>query len=649
MCGIAGIFHFKNKRVDETALDRMSLSISHRGPDGHGKVVERNIGLINRRLAIIDPTMAARQPMSTADGNLWITYNGEIFNYRQIRNDLIKKGYKFRSHSDTETILYGYKEYGSLILDKLIGQFAFCIWDRRNNRFFLARDQLGINPLYYAVVDNTFLFCSEVKGLLASGFIKKTINISALYHYLSMYTIPAPATIFENVKSLLPGHRMIVDENGIKLSSYWKIPIGLWKEKKVDKNILVDKLRETLISSIRHAKTADVPIGAFLSGGIDSSTMVALMAKAVDKPIKTFSLWAEGGEDYDERKYARAVAERYKTDHIEYEISEKEVIKELPKIVYNFDQPTGGSFENYFISKLAREKVKVALSGLGGDELFGGYHSIIYRTKVLSNIYRFFPDKLLRVILAFTKMSPFDRDLKKTIAVADKFLRIPGSLGKRLLLYFAFEEEEKKNLFHKSFLPTIKDLDTTLIFERFFGEVKNYSDIDQLEYIDLMTYTRDDLLLGTNMMSMANSLEVRVPFLDTKLVRLAAEIPPWWKYKNGITKYLLKEVVKEWLPDAVINHKKTGFGLPRARYMRSKLKPYIISVLSRESIERRGLFDYPQVQNAVNQFYNAPSEKMLWVEHLRVWILFVFELWCRIYLDRNKIEVPDVSLSDLCG
>jgi len=634
MCGIAGIFNLNGERVDRELLHKMDEVLKHRGPDGHGEIIEENIGLANRRLAIIDPTAKGQQPMSSIDGNYWITFNGEIFNYLTLRDDLINKGFRFKSHSDTETILYGFIHYGKLFVKKLIGQFAFCIWDKKNKLFFLARDHLGVNPLFYITIENQFIFASEVKAILKSGMVKREIDREALHHYLSIFCIPSPLTIIKGVKSLLPGHIMTVSHQNIKIEKYWDIPVGLWRGKKVQPEQLQEQLEELLKSSVEYARVSDVPVGAFLSGGIDSSLVVALLAGNSNTHIKTFSLWAEG-EAFDERKYAREVAHMYATDHTEFTISEKEVVEELPKMVYYFDQPTGGSFETYFISKLASQEVKVALSGLGGDELFAGYHEIVHKTKQLASLYRIIPPSWrLSVTKFFAHVLPKE-DLKKTVKVANYFLSLPDSIKQRLFLYFAFTEEEKKKIYAKDFLESAKPQGTNELFERLLDNVREQHDVDKLSYLDLKTYTRDDLLLGTNMMSMANSLEARVPLLDPRLVEFAATIPPDLKYRNGITKYILKKVAQNLLPKKVIEHKKTGFGFPRVKVMKGKLRLLIESTLSKESIKKRGIFSSSYVSKELEKFFQSNNQKMLWSEHLRVWLLFIFELWARQYLDRT--------------
>ncbi|MCL4338834.1 asparagine synthase (glutamine-hydrolyzing) [Patescibacteria group bacterium] len=648
MCGIAGIYNFDKRSVESYVIHRMNNVMVHRGPDGQGEHLEENIGLANRRLAIIDPTTAGNQPMATADGTLWITFNGEIFNFEKLKKDLIGRGYHFRSHTDTEVVLNGYREYGHMFVKKLIGQFAFCIWDRRQSRFILARDQLGVNPLYWTRIGNAFIFASELKAILASGLVKKEINPEALHHYLSIFSIPSPMTIIKGVNSLLPGRVMTVDKGGVRIEKYWELPVGLWQNKNISEGEEIEELKSQLVSAVSYAKVSDVPVGAYLSGGVDSSTVVALLSMSQTKPVRTYSLWSEGGEAYDERKYASLVAKRYGTVHTEFTVSQSDLISSLPEIIYYFDQPTGGSLETYFISRLAAKDVKVALSGLGGDELFAGYHSELYNTKSIGDIYNHIPPALRSLLFLLMKRIAFRSDWKKVLSVSQDFFNLPTLVRRSLYLYFAYQEEEKKNLYSKSYLSLQKgSYSTQSYFEGLYQKIKGWHPVDQLNYIDLKSYTRDDLLLGMNMMSMANSLEARVPLLDPRLVEFSARIHPSRKYRDGISKYILKKAVADWLPKEVVNHKKTGFAIPRVIYMKGILKPYIKSVLSPESLKNRGIFNDKYITEVVNKFYGSKQGKMLWSEHLRVWILFVFELWCRIYLDNTKIAKPAVTLDDL--
>ncbi len=648
MCGIAGVFNFDGHKVDKKILHRMDSVLVHRGPDGHGEHLEENIGLANRRLAIIDPTIAGSQPMASKDGEFWITFNGEIFNFEELKKDLVGKGYEFISHTDTEVILNGYREYGLMFVKKLNGQFAFCIWDKRQSKFILVRDQLGVNPLYWTKVGKTFIFASELKSILASGLVKREISSESLHHYLSIFSIPSPMTIIEGVNSLLPGRVMTVDKRGVGIEKYWELPVGLWQNKTIPKEEEIEELKRKLVSAVAYAKVSDVPVGAYLSGGVDSSTVVALLSMSSGHPVRTYSLWSEGGSAYDERKYAGMVAKRYGTIHTEFTVSQNDLVESLPQIIYYFDQPTGGSLETYFISRLAAKDVKVALSGLGGDELFAGYHSELYNTKSIGDIYNHIPPAARSLLFLLMKRIAFRSDWKKVLSVSQDFFNLPTLVRRSLYLYFAYQEEEKKNIYSQDYLAKhYGNYSTQNYFDGLYQKIKSWHPVDQLNYIDLKSYTRDDLLLGMNMMSMANSLEARVPFLDPRLVEFSARIHPSRKFRDGISKYILKKAVADWLPKEVINHKKTGFAIPRVIYMKGKLKPYIKSVLSAESLKKRGIFNEKYISGVVNKFYESKPGKMLWSEHLRVWILFVFELWCRIYLDNAKIGRPDVTLEDL--
>lgn len=648
MCGIAGIYRLDHRTVDKKILKRMNRVLHHRGPDNAGEIIVRNIGLANSRLAVIDPTTAGNQPMGTGDGKFWITYNGEIFNYREIRDDLIKKGIKFVTKSDTEVILLGYRYYGINIIKLLKGQFAFCIYDLEKDTFILARDQIGINPLFYSLQDKLFLFASEVKSILASHLVRKDLDKQAIHHYLSMFTIPAPFTIFSQIKSLLPGHYLVLDKNGLKIFKYYELPLHNKGEySHMNETETIKALQTSLIQSVQKAKIADVPVGVFLSGGIDSSTIVALMSRETSKRLKTFSLWTKGDPYFDERKYAKIVAEQFQTDHTEVSITDAEMLSEFPKYLYYIDQPAGGALETYFISKTAGKSVKVALSGLGGDELFSGYHSEIYRSHFPSLFYRIVPEVFKKETMKLIAKSGLSPNLKKTILTADKVLNLPSAVKKYLYLYFAYLDEEKNGLYNPDYLSGSKLTGTENYFQGLIRKYPDLTDIEKLAYLDLSTYTRDDLLLSTNMASMANSLEVRVPFLYPDLIEFAFKIRPEYKYHHSISKYILKKAVSPWLPKEVLNHKKTGFAIPRAKYMHGVLKKPILQVLSSRSIARRGIFDPVCVSRVVSAFYYDTAGKALWKEHLRVWSLFIFEMWCRLYLDRSEVNVPQMTLAEL--
>lgn len=611
----------------------MDIAIAHRGPDGHGEYIEGPVGLANRRLAIIDLGKNGNQPIGTPDKQYWITFNGEIFNYRSLREQLLKKRYRFQTHTDTEIILLGYVEWGEEIVKKLIGQFAFGIWDKKQQQLFLARDHVGVNPLFYTTIGKTFLFSSELKGILSSGLVKKEINPKALHHYLSLFSIPAPLTIINNVHMLLPGHTMTVDTKGITIKKYWDVPVYRGETFVKSEEEVKRELRATLLTAVKDATVADVPVCAFLSGGIDSSTVVALMATQTKAKIKTFSLWAQGGDAFDERNYARIVADRFGTDHTECEMSEQEIAEDLPRIIRAFDQPTGGSFETYFISKYAAKQTKVALSGLGGDELFAGYHTVVHQWKYLSTFYRHVPKSLRNAFINGMRRLPLSTNMKKTMEHTDTFLSLPNAVQRRLFYHTVFSDKEKNNLYSSRYSQTLSVQPTDQLINEITDSVRDCADIDTLSYLDLHSYTRDDLLLGMNMTGMYNSLETRVPLLDPRLIAYAATIPPYYKYRDGITKYILREVMKEWLPKEILEHKKVGFGVPRIRYMRGVLKPMILDVLSEKSIRRREIFNPQYVAKLLEMLHEPESEKMLWTQHLRVWILFVLELWMKEFVD----------------
>lgn len=633
MCGIAGIYDLNKQNINRKVLHRMDEVLVHRGPDGHGEMIDKNIGLANRRLAIIDPSPLGSQPMASPDSNYWITFNGEIFNFQEIKNGLLNVGCTFNTNTDTEVVLNSFIKYKEDCLRNFIGHFAFAVFDKRKNSLFLARDHLGVNPLYYSVSDGIFLFASEVKAILASGLVKREIDRQTLYHYLSTFSIYQPATIFSSIKSLLPGSYMTVEKGNIKVKKYWHVPDS-------SSNIIdsfsdaQEKLEKLLVTSVKYATVADVPVAAFLSGGIDSSTVVALMAQNTGKKVKTYSLFDPQGADFDERKYSRIIARKFNTDHTEFTLNDKDILQGFSDFIYYLDQPNGEALETYFLSYVIAKDVKVALSGLGGDELFAGYHGIIYSTRLLSRLYRYLPEVTKNAFLSLIKIMPISSDFKKTLSLSSKFLNLSTPLEKRLFFYFVYSQAEKKNLFSPDFLNSSRNLNTADLLSSVYRSAKFSNDqINGIAYLDLNSYTRDNLLLPSNIAGMAHSLEIRMPLLDRRLVEFSFCLPEEFKIHNGISKYIFRQTVKKWLPEVILSHKKTGFGLPRIKYMKGVLKPLILDALSEKSVSQRGIFNHRFVKQVVTDFYHADSGKMLWTEHLRIWTLFIFEMWARRYLD----------------
>jgi len=560
MCGISGILSTnRGPKVQKDHLKLMSDSMIHRGPDDSGiyQNSDKTVGFSFRRLSIID-LKSGHQPMSTEDNNLWIVFNGEIYNHLTLRNELKNKGYYFRTQADTETIIYGYKEWGADVVNHLRGMFAFAIWDEKAKNLFLARDRIGIKPLYY-FNSNQFVFSSEIKAITSLPFINKKMNEEALYHYLTFAVSPAPMTMFENIQKLEPGHTLSIKQDGnIEKKKYWEPIVDSNSINKMSENEIIEELRKLLRESIRLRMMSDVPYGVFLSGGVDSSINVALMNEFSDIPVNTFSVAIKDDSLSDESSEAKKIAEHFHTNHHDISITSQDFIDFLPKMVKYQDEPMADPVcvPLYFVSKLARENgVYVIQVGEGADEIFSGYS--LYA--ILDNFYN-------RYYQPFSRLSS---PLKKLCLGIGRFI-----LPKRKLKYLDWAANDKElfwggaNVFSEKEKSTIISIDSNYdsyaqIIEphyKYFNQNRfNSKFIDKMIYLELKHRLPELLLMRVDKMAMATSVETRVPYLDHHLVEFALGIPSTLKYKNGITKYILKEASRGIIPDHVISREKNGF------------------------------------------------------------------------------------------
>lgn len=634
MCGIAGILGLR----DEQRIKRMTDAMIHRGPDDEGFYVDEHISLGMRRLSIID-VVGGHQPIFNEDKTKVIVYNGEVYNYRSLKTDLENRGHRFKTNSDTETILHAYEEFGKDCVHRFNGMFAFAIWDTVAKELFIARDRLGIKPIFFSQRNGKFIFGSEVKALLASDLIEKKLDYNAIYNFVSLYNLPFPMTMFEEVYQLRPGHRMtIAQEKEPIIEEWWDVRFAPTHEKeKNDEHELQIELRKLLEAAIERRLISEVPLGAFLSGGIDSSIVVGLMSRIVDQPVKTFSVGFQAEDQkYDERSYAKVVAEKYRTDHSEVIITGKDVREYLPKLIRAMDLPSGDAIQTFFISEAARRRVTVSLSGLGGDELFAGYQQ-----------FRFIPEAH-----AFQKRwnerSVFLKVFGKKIAAITP-IDFKSRMKYRLLLDVlnnestfetqydtartVFDVDDKKSLLSNSFQSLLMYKTETVDMVHQYREAIQHLDlIDAMSYLELKTYMAHMLLRDTDTMSMANSLEVRVPLIDYTIVEFVAQhVPSQLKRKNGFAKHLLINTCRDILPDEVIYRKKRGFEFPMPNWLRSELRPIVEDCLSRESVEKREIFDYVEIERLKRRFFTFRPR----VPYLKIWIPVVFELWCREYIDKN--------------
>ncbi len=623
MCGIWGVVNLADEQVAEIAAQAMH----HRGPDDHGCIILREpvpISLVNTRLAIIDLSPAGHQPMTNEDGRFWIVYNGEMYSFEPLRRVLEEAGHRFNSHSDTEVILHAYEEWGERCLEHFRGMFAFAIWDCKEAKLFAARDRLGIKPLYYTLRDRPggkqLAFASELKALLATEMADPALNLPAIHHYLSFYSVPTPYSMLAEVEALLPGHYLTYQDGTLAVKQYWSVPVS--EPLSLSEGEIQQQLRALLEESIRLRMIADVPVGAFLSGGIDSSAVVALMTRISGERLKTFSIgFGEEGRTIDERSTARVLADHYGTDHTEVIVSGRDVREQISEIIRAMDQPSGDGLNTYFVSRATAQHVKVALSGLGGDELFAGYPQfrMFQQAERVSRVWQRLPQVVQAAARGAGSMSaPVRRALTWLDGTAPKrYERV------RVL----FSEEAKQTLYTPRAMQIMSAPESSLdVLGRYLHPIETDA-LAQLTRLELRHYMAHTLLRDTDAMSMAHSLEVRVPLIDHKVVEFAVCIPPELKLRGGRSKWIFAQVMRDVLPAEVLNRPKRGFEMPVASWMRNELRDVVEETLSRESVERRGLFHYGVIQQLYQDFLAGRGS------YLRVWALVALELWMRQFVD----------------
>jgi asparagine synthase (glutamine-hydrolysing) len=636
MCGIAGAIVTEPKRLDtRTAVGRAMLKIMHRGPDDHGLFVsdDGRCALAHTRLAIIDLSPAGRQPMSTPDGRYWIAFNGEIYNFRELRQELIRSGEIFASHSDTEVLLRLYSLYGADSVRRLRGMFAFAVWDSQKRELFIARDRLGIKPLYYYAGDGKVIFASEVRAILATELAPRQIDPVALNDYLAYQSIPSPRTLIKDVRALPPGSWMLVDASGaVKEHRYWDLLQDLSTEAQdASQSAILKRTGELLREAVELHLISDAPLGAFLSGGIDSSAVVALMSEMGYRP-RTFSVvFAES--NYDESIYARQVATRFGSEHTEIHLTESAMLGQLPAALAAMDQPTGDGVNTYVVSRAVKESgVTVALSGLGGDEFFVGYPSFLRLEKALK---RLRPLKRLPAAArnAAARMVELAGGRSIRAVKAASMIGGDGSLASMYpVVRQVLSSSKRRSLLSgqwKRFDEAWRDPYVELLRDayRSVGSAELFA---LISYAEGRTYMHDVLLRDTDQMSMAHALEVRVPLLDHKLVEYVMGTPDAHKRPNGVPKSLLVRSLGDLLPHDIVHRPKRGFTLPFADWMRGDLRNFCEERLNSRRIGSRGVFDAGEVKNLWRSFINGSRE----VSWSRLWILVALEEW----LEQNQVQ-----------
>jgi asparagine synthase (glutamine-hydrolysing) len=618
MCGIAGIFGIRNQAVEQFEVEAMCDALALRGPDDEGYYVDGSIGLGMRRLSIID-LATGQQPVHNEDGSIQVVLNGEIYNFRELRAEMEARGHRFYTASDTEVIVHLYEEYGAECVHKLRGMFAFALWDDRNKKLLLARDRLGIKPLFFGEFDGKLVFASELKALLQLPWVKRELNWRSVAHLFSFSTTPRNESIIDGIHKLQPGHILTI-EHGKPPSvlCYWDVFFDT--DTVHDEDYFVEGLRERLEESVRLRMICDVPFGAFLSGGVDSSAVVATMTRLSDQPVKTFTIGFPEKE-YNEIAHAREVAKAFGTEHHEL-ILEPDVMGILGDLAWHLDEPFGDSsaIPTYMVSQLAAQHVKVVLTGDGGDEVFAGYDK--YSVEQKERRYRHIPS-LLRSLLG-TVGGLMAEGMK-----GRNFLRHMALNGSYRYLdaLTLFDRNSRDALFQESAAERMLAEDPWQDLAACLAREDSHW-LSAIQYLDMKTYLPLDILTKVDRMSMAHSLEARVPLLDHKLVEFAAAIPPGLKLHNGRTKHIFKQALEGILPESIIDRPKQGFAVPLGRWFRGELNGFVRDLLLSPTSRARNIFNPAYIEKLLLlQSRGRPLD-------LQLWTLISFELWCRTFLDR---------------
>ncbi len=627
MCGIAG-FVSRNEHRDTRAandvLDRMCRVIAHRGPDDQGTLVNDRIALGMRRLSIID-LAGGHQPMSGCDGAVTIVFNGEIYNYRELQRELESRGHQFKTHSDTETIVHAYEKYGAGCVEHLRGMFAFAIWDDRARELFIARDRVGKKPLYYTITPGgTLIFGSELKSLREHPEFRGDISIEALDAYLTFGYVPDPLTIFRDVHKLPPGHHLTFKDGRALVEQYWDFPYESPQENPArSEDECLEELRELLDEAVRLRMEADVPLGAFLSGGVDSSTVVGLMARHATQPVKTFSIGFHE-DSYNELKYARIAAQRFGTDHHEFIVT-PDICEIVDELVWHFDEPFADSsaIPTYMVSKLAREHVTVALSGDGGDELFAGYtrYALDRKRSGFARLPRVFRQGVMQPLGRNLPQGAWGRNFLHNVAL--------DPLDRYIEDVSVFTRLNKSSLYTNDFRQQLGTCEAAHRFRAFASHSRAHDPIDPLLYLDSKTYLPGDILTKVDRMSMAVSLEARVPLLDHKLIEfVCTRIPASMKMKGLKTKHIFKRAVRDLVPAEILNRPKQGFGIPINQWINQQLRERVRGTLTEPRTMQRGFIEPRHANLLLDEHERGRRDHAT-----ELWTLFMLELWQRKFVD----------------
>jgi len=623
MCGIAGILRGGNGRLDRTILQNMIELIRYRGPDAAGFYTDKHVGLAHARLSIID-LGGGHQPMHNEDKSIWVTYNGEIFNYVELREELIGKGHRFSTQSDTEVLVHLYEEEGEDFVTRINAMAALALWDAKRRRLLLARDRLGKKPLHYALTSEALVFGSEIKALLRHPSVQHELDVGSLARYLVHEYVPAPRTIFAGISKVEPGELIVFEEGNLRCRKYWDVPEPDREEPLISGPALEERIRETLLDSVRRRLMSDVPLGVFLSGGIDSTSVVACMSRAAPGSVRTFSVAFED-PSFDESIHFRNVARYFGTKHEERSLSPDDCLEILPRLSAMIDEPLGDAsiLPTYLLARFTREHVTVALGGEGGDELLAGYPT--YQAHRIAGWYAKLPGPLRRGVLEpMVRRLPVSTSNISLDFKAKRFIAGVGHLPeiRNQIWLGSFSGEEALSLLHPDLGRALASEDLFDVARRHMKRAPAPDLIGRLLYVDLKMYLQDSILVKVDRASMACSLEVRAPLLDYRFVELIARLPTTWKLRGMTTKYILKQAMKPWLPPRIATRAKKGFGIPVADWLRGPLRPLMLDLLSPDRLRRQGLLNPTAVGSLVRGHLEGTRDN-----RKQLWTLLMLQLW----------------------
>jgi asparagine synthase (glutamine-hydrolysing) len=623
MCGICGYCDLKGAPVERNLVERMSAAIRHRGPDGEGFHVDGPVGLGHRRLSIIDIEGGA-QPVKNEDGSLVVVFNGEIYNFIELRGELQAKGHIFKTRSDTEVIVHAYEEWGPNCVRKFNGIFAFALWDQNQRALMLARDHLGVKPLYYIRMADRLLFASEIKALLADPECPRKVDIRSLGQLFTLRYVPSPNTLFQGVRKLTPGHWMVASAAGLQIHRYWNWTPQV--QSNVDELEAVETYRQLVEDAVRLQMRSDVPVGLFLSSGVDSGTLLALMSQFSAGPVRTFTIGFEHGERSNETDDAKQLAQRFGADHTDLMVSPRDYEKYYERYLWDLEEPVGNETAAafYFVSWLASQHVKVALSGQGADEPWAGYHRYIgvKLSGLYSRLPRLLTDKTFRPLVEHTSRN---ERLRRGVSSLSE----PDVLTRFVKMYSFFNEDMKARLFQPWVLEQISadGLEARQSLERLHADVAHLDPLTQMLYIDTRANLPDDLLMVADKTAMANSLEVRVPFLDHRLVEFVETLPTHLKLKGLSGKYLHKKAMEKWLPKSIVHRKKKGFDNPIDQWLRTQMRTSLSQCLLDDRSSVQHYFQIGYIKQLLEQHTAGRQNNM---RHL--YLLLSFGLWHQSFI-----------------